>query len=571
MAINDDTAVTNEDSPVTTNVLVNDTGPNGEVPRLDSIVTAPENGAATVNAGEGTISYSPRQDFNGSDSLVYRVIDGAGEAATGTLAISVRPVNDPPASLNDTVSTTEDTAISIAVLANDTDADGDGLRITGVSGAQNGMVRVEDGEITYAPDPDWAGSETLNYTVSDGNGGTSSSLVFVEVTAVNDAPVAAADSAATTEDAAVSIDVLANDTDVDSASLAVGAITSGPATGAATIAGDGTVFYTPAPDFNGTDSFEYQVVDGTGGSDTATVSIRVAAMNDAPVATADEVALLEDADATRLDVLANDTDIDGDGLRIVAAGEEATLGTVFIGKRGDAIGYTPNADANGTDTFSYTVTDSSGETSTATVTVTITPVNDAPVATADVATADEDTPVTISPLGNDTDVDGDTLGIVGTGEAGKGTVAIGADGTTLIYTPNPNTNGSDSFSYTVSDGELTDTTTVNVEVNPVNDAPVAEADAATTAEDRTVRIAVLANDSDIDGNPLIIDSIQSGPENGTVQLDGRDILYTPEADFNGTDTLTYRVSDGSGGTAEASVASKSRRSMTCPWQRRTMR
>jgi CshA-type fibril repeat protein len=552
MAAKDDVAVTNEDTTVVTNVLVNDRDALGIIPTLTGVVTGPANGTASFDATQGTIFYTPERDFNGEDSLVYRVVDSTDTPSTATLTITVRPVNDAPVAVNDRATTPEDTPVTIAVTQNDVDVDGDVLRVTAVEGAQNGTIRFSGGEVTYTPNPDWSGSETLDYTITDGNGGFSSAFVFVEVTPVNDAPVATDDTATTDEDEAVVIDVLANDTDVEGDALTVARIASGPANGTAAINADGTVTYTANADFNGTDSFTYEVADGNGGSDIGTVTVRVNPVNDAPVAADDSFTIAEDSSRTTLNVLANDTDVDGDRLRVVAVGE-ATLGTVAVSGNGSGITYTPNRDANGTDSFTYTIADPSGENSTATVTVEITPVNDAPVAVADAVATDEDTPLTFDPLVNDVDGDGDPLTITGVGAARLGTVAIDADGKTLTYTPNPDANGTDRFTYTISDGELTSTATITVTVNPVNDDPVANDDTATTREDRAVTVNVLANDSDVDGDRLTLDSIVAGPENGTAAIVKGRIVYTPDQDFNDTDTLTYRVADGKGGFDETTL------------------
>ncbi len=553
MAAVNDRAQTNEDTPVTTNVLANDRDPAGGVGRLTGIETAPEHGLARIDRAEGTITYTPSQDFNGTDSLVYRAVDSSGTATTATLDITVQAVNDPPVAFNDAVTTAEDTPVTVAVLANDVDVDGDALRILSVSPAEHGIARVSGSEISYTPNANFSGREDLSYTISDGKGGTSSAILRVEVTPTNDAPEAVADTATTAEDTAVTIDVVANDTDVDGDALKVDAITLAPANGTATISGNGSITYTPNANFNGTDKLTYQVTDGKGGIDTAEVTVRVTPANDAPVAADDTATMAEDGRALNIAVLTNDTDLDGDRLIVSAIGDEATLGTAAIAKGGQGITYTPFKDATGTDSFTYTVSDPTGATSTAKVTVEITPVNDAPVAVEDSARTVEDTAVTIAPLGNDTDVDGDALSVTAVGAAALGTVEIGKDGATLTYTPNENAHGTDRFTYTVSDGELTSTSTVTVTIDSVNDAPVANADTATTTEDRALAINVTANDTDVDGDRLTVAAITAGPANGTAEIVNNQIRYTPNADFNGEDKLTYSVDDGQGGTAEAEL------------------
>ena len=289
------------------------------------------------------------------------------------------------------------------------------------------------------------------------------------VTPVNDAPVAADDTATTAEDTPTTITVLGNDSDVDGDTLSVTSA-SDPANGSVVINPDGTIAYTPDADFTGTDTFTYTISDGNGGTDTATVTVTVTPVNDAPVAADDSVSTPEDTPTT-ITVLGNDSDADGDTLSVTSATDPAN-GTVVINPDG-TIGYTPDADFTGTDTFTYTISDGNGGTDTATVTVTVTPVNDAPVAVDDTATTAEDTPTTITVLGNDSDVDGDTLSVTSASDPANGSVVINPDGT-IGYTPDADFTGTDTFTYTISDGNGgTDTATVTITVTPVNDAPVA--------------------------------------------------------------------------------------------------
>jgi large repetitive protein len=270
-------------------------------------------------------------------------------------------------------------------------------------------------------------------------------------------------------------------------------------------------------------------------------------VNDAPVALPDAATIAEDT-ALTIAVLANDRDIDGNPLSVTAA--TAPNGTIVINADG-TITYTPNANFNGTDTITYTISDGMGGFSTATVTVTVTAVNDAPMAVNDLVAGREDTPLVIAPLVNDRDVDGNPLTIT-TATAPNGTVVINPDGT-ITYTPNANFNGTDVITYRISDGVGGfATATITVNVAPVNDAPVAANDTAATTLDTPVRIAPLVNDRDIDGNPLTI-ATATAP-NGTVIInpDGT-ITYTPNGSFAGTDVITYRVSDGNGGFATATI------------------
>ena len=453
---------------------------------------------------------------------------------------------EPPEAEDDTASTTEDTAVTIDVLANDEDPDGDALSVTSAS-ALNGSVAVgASGSLTYTPNPDFAGTDWIRYGIEDGDGDSDDAFVTVNVIAANDLPVANGDAASTVEDTLVTINVLGNDSDVDGDALSV--TTASATNGSVAIGAGGSLTYTPNANFAGTDTISYTISDGAGGTASASVSVIVAAVNDAPVAVADTASTVEDTPVT-IGVLGNDSDVDGDPLSVTSA--SATNGSVAIGA-GGSLTYTPNADFFGTDTISYTISDGAGGTATGSVAVSVGAANDAPVAVADTATTAEDTAVTITVLGNDTDVDGDPLSVT-SASATNGTVVVETDGS-LSYTPNADFSGTDTITYEVSDGAGgTATGSVAVSVGAANDAPVAEEDTASTTEDTAVTIDVLGNDTDLDGDPLSVTSASA--TNGTVVVaaDGS-LTYTPEADFNGTDTITYEISDGAGGTATGSVA-----------------
>ncbi|MFA8388311.1 MAG: Ig-like domain-containing protein, partial [Pelagibaca sp.] len=302
---------------------------------------------------------------------------------------------EPPVADDDTASTTEDTPVSIDVLANDEDPDGDALSVTSAS-ALNGSVVIEaDDRLSYTPNPDFSGTDWIRYGVEDGDGDSDDAVVTVNVTAANDLPVANDDSTSTVEDTLVTINVLGNDSDVDGDPLTV---TSATATnGSVTIGAGGSLTYTPNADFTGTDTISYTISDGAGGTASASVAVIVAAVNDAPVAVDDTATTVEDTPVT-FSVLGNDSDVDGDPLTVTSA--SATNGSVAIGA-GGSLTYTPNADFSGTDTITYDVSDGAGGTATGSVAVTVGAANDAPVAVADTATTAEDTPVTIDVLGND--------------------------------------------------------------------------------------------------------------------------------------------------------------------------
>jgi VCBS repeat-containing protein len=538
----DDSASTNEDTAVTIDVLSNDSDIDGDTLSVTSASAA--NGSVTVNV-DGTLDYTPDANFNGTDTISYEIADGNGGTSTASVTVTVNAVNDGPVAADDLASTDEDTSVTIDVLPNDTDIDGDSLAVTSAT-ASNGSVSINvDGTLDYTPNANFNGTDTISYEIADGNGGTSTASVTVTVNAVNDGPVAADDAATTNEDTAVNIDVLGNDSDIDGDTLSVASASA--SNGSVSINVDGTLEYTPNANFNGTDTISYEIADGNGGTSTASVTVTVNAVNDGPVA-ADDTASTNEDTAVTIDVLSNDSDIDGDTLSVSSA--SAANGSVTINVDG-TLEYIPNATFNGTDTISYEVSDGNGGVDTASVTVVVNAINDAPIAVNDSVSTDEDTAVTIDVLGNDSDVDGDALSVI-SASATNGLVSINVDGT-LEYTPNANFNGTDTISYEISDGNgATDTASVTVTVNAVNDGPVAADDAISTDSDTAITIDVLSNDSDIEGDSLNVTSATAGNGTVSINVDGS-LNYTANADFVGTDTISYEITDGNGGTAAASV------------------
>jgi ELWxxDGT repeat protein/VCBS repeat-containing protein len=564
-----DSYTTNEDTtlaPGAPGLLANDTDPDGNMNTLAAVkVTDPAHGSVAVNA-DGSFSYVPAANYNGPDSFTYKANDGSLDSSPpSTVSITVTAVNDAPVANNDAYSTNEDTALTVSgpgVLGNDTDADSDPLTAGSASTPANGSVTLNaDGSFTYTPNANFSGSDSFTYKANDGSADSNVAAVTITVNAVNDAPVANNDAYSTNEDTPLSVaapGVLGNDTDVDSTLTATSAST--PANGSVSLNADGSFTYTPNANFNGSDSFTYVADDGSGGTSTATVTIGVSSVNDTPVANNDAYSTNEDTALTvsAPGVLGNDTD--ADGTLTATSPSTPNNGSLVLNPNG-SFTYTPDANFNGSDSFTYVADDGTGGTATATVNLTVTAVNDAPVATNDAYSTNEDTPLTlVAPwvLGNDTDADADTLTAGSASTPANGSVALNADGS-FTYTPNANFNGSDAFTYVASDGNGgTSVATVSIAVSPVNDAPVANADSygpiAANTPFAVSAPGVLGNDTDADADTLSAGSA-STPANGSVTLNANgSFTYTPNFGFGGSDSFTYVASDGNGGTSTATAS-----------------
>src|SRR5262249_5485934 len=233
-----DTVVTNEDAPVSGNVLANDSDVDGDA--LNAIlVKGAAHGSLTLNA-DGSFTYAPNGNYNGPDSFSYKANDGSVDSNVATVSINVAPVNDVPVAQNDTASTAEDTPVSGNVLTNDSDIDGDALNAILVSGPAHGSLTLNsDGSITYTRHASYNGADGFSYKANDGQADSNVATVSINVSPVNDAPVAQNDAAATAEDTPVSGNVLTNDSDVDGDALNA-VLVSGPAHGSLTLNSDGS-------------------------------------------------------------------------------------------------------------------------------------------------------------------------------------------------------------------------------------------------------------------------------------------------------------------------------------------
>ena len=454
-----------------------------------------------------------------------------------------------PLAQNDSASVTDGSSVTIPVLQNDSDPDGDALAISAVTQPAHGIATIAGASIVYTPGAAFTGTDSFRYTIGDGKGGVASAIVTITVSgAPNRPPQAVADNATTPFGRPVTIDVLANDRDPDGNALTIASVTQ-PAGGSVAIRGT-TLVFTPAPGFSGTARFTYTIDDGDGGSSSASVTVSVAVQPNRPPVAANDAATTAFGTPVTIAVLANDSDPDGNPLSVSAVTLPAHGAAVISGT---SIVYSPEAGYAGPDSFGYTTSDGRGGSASATVTVTVTAQpNRPPVAVNDAATTFAGQPVTVAVLANDSDPDGDTLTIVGVTAPANGTVA--ATATNVTYTPAPRFTGTDTFTYTIDDGRGgTATATVTVTVGPPpNRPPVAVNDAATTTSGQPVTVDVIANDSDPDGDPLTVQSV-TAPALGTAQISGNQVVYTPAAGVLGTDTFDYTINDGRGGTATASV------------------
>ena len=533
-------------------LLDNDSDPDGAGVTPLGFTSQPSHGTI-LEVSQGNFEYTPSAGFVGTDSFRYKVRDDDYLEDEATVFVTVQGANGLPVANPDSATTNAGVAVLINVTANDTDPELGALTVASVTQPAHGTAAVSGaGGVLYTPAAGYRGSDSFTYIVRDPQGGQATGTV--SVTIVNRPPTANPDTAATNEDTPVTINVTANDTDPDGDSRTVAEILTPPAHGTATIAGAGSITYSPAANYSGSDSFVYRIRDGFGGLSSASVTVTITEVNDNPVATPDAATTNEDT-AVTVNVIANDTDVDDTSLQLAAA--LTTLpahGTATI-VSATQISYTPSPNYFGTDSLVYRVRDNRGGRADATLTITVVNVNDIPVANADSITTNEDTAVSINVTANDTDADGNALVVAAILTAPAHGTATIASASNVLYTPAPNFNGTDSFRYRIRDGNGgLESALVTVTVTAVNDQPVANADTAITNKNTAVTINVTANDTDVDGDPLTLLSIVTAPLHGTVTiLNASSLRYTPATNYLGTDTFTYQIGDGNGRRSNGTV------------------
>ena len=531
-------------------------------------------------ASAPALTYTPAVNYNGPDGFTFTVNDGSLDSPSATVSITITAVNDPPVANNQSVGTAEDTPLAITLTA--TDVDGNPLTYGIANPPAHGTLSGTAPNVTYTPAATYNGPDSFTFTANDGALDSNVATVSVTVSNINNAPVANDQSVTSDEDIAKAITLAA--TDVDGNPLTYGIVTL-PAHG--TLSGTApNMTYTPSTNYNGPDSFTFKANDGFLDSNEATVSITVTAANDAPVADPQSVSTPEDAPKTII-LSANDLDNVSLTFTIVNLPAHGTLSAVVPdpctpdGGGGylctATVTYTPTSNYNGSDSFTFKANDGTSDSNTASVSVGVNALNDGPAASDGTAITSEDVPTTVTLTG--TDPDGNTLifSILSTpGDGTLGTISdpsCAVDGAgvatctaTAAYTPAGNYNGPDSFTFKAYDGNVdSNTATITITINPANDAPVASDQSPSTEED-TAKVITLSA-TDIDGNSLAF-SVTGGPAHGILSAidpvsctpDGSGgsvctatVGYTPTADYNGPDSLTFKVNDGILDSNEATV------------------
>jgi len=532
-----------EDGSTTINLTATD--PNGQAVTF-AITSDPTNGIATlVTSANGTdITYTPNANFFGTDNFAYTASNETYTSEPATITIVVEGEDDEPTTNDITASTNEDVSVELSLDASE--FDGESISFSVISQPSNGILGdINDNKVEYTPNPDWNGTDTFTFEATDERiffDKQNIATATITVNPVNDPPVTDNQSASTDEDNAVDITLTSNDVEEDNISYSIVSDTSN----GTTVLSGAIVTYTPSSDWNGTDTLSFKANDGADDSNSSTLTITVNGINDAPIANNVTTQMDENKVGGRyqpVTVTLNASDVDGDNLTyaLVAGPANGSVGDIS----NNEIIYAPNQDFNGTDTFTYKANDGVEDSNEATVTVTINPVDDPPTTENMSVETDEDVALEISfPA---TDVDGESLSYSIEDWVSNGTLEL--TNNIVNYTPDLNWSGNVSFTYKANDG-ISDSniSTVTINVNAVNDPPVSEDIPVETEEDGATAIGLNAQDVEGPLNDQFFYSIVSQPSNGTATVPAavpnNTCEYRPNKDFYGTDTFTFRASDG---------------------------
>ncbi len=543
----DETVSVQEDGSLNGSVATNDI-PQIGFPVTYSLATAPNSGVFVLNSN-GSFSYTPAPNFNGTITATYIGNDASGGSDIGTLTLVVTPVNDAPLAQDDNATVLEDHTLNGLANSNDSDLEGNILSYSVLTEPMFGILVLNtNGSFVYTPNPNENGSDSFEYQVSDGNGGVDIATVFITIVSVNDAPIVFDDEYSTNEDASISGALGDNDFDLDGDALSY-SLTALAAHGNMQFNTDGTFTYTPDFNFYGQEVIEVSVQDGQDGIETTVLTIDVLSVNDVPVALGESYFIAED-ELLSGNVSTNDSDLDNEVLTYSIATNVAH-GVLVLNTNG-TFTYQPDAAFNGSDDFIYQINDGNGGVVTATANIFVNSVNSPPVAGDDNFVIDEDEVLISSVATNDSDVEMSPLVYSLVTDVMHGTVLFSDNGS-FTYHSSFDYFGTDSFTYSVSDGLASTTATVNITILSVNDGPVAHYDTFVMNEDEVLSADVSLNDSDAENDVLNYTVIVT-PTRGILQLntDGT-LTYEPEPNYDGVDYFVYEVNDGNGGSITANV------------------
>ena len=522
-------------------VLANDSDPDGD-PLVVVEATQPADGNGQVAVlSPDRVRFTPAPLDNESDAFVrftYTVDDGNNHQVSGDVVIHVlpEPLPEPPFAQDDSTFTFVNEPVTIDVLRNDGDPSGERPQLVGAPGCAGGgrAVVTPDGQVRFTPPPDQSGAFRCTYEVSNSSGLRASASIIVSVReplVTNEPPDAVLDQLVVEVNETKSIDLTANDDDPDGDNSAL-TVVSSTAPSLGTAVRDGNQITFTAGEFAGVSTINYQVVDEEGAIALGSVSIRIIMpANVAPIAEPDSRVINGPGVPTQFDVLANDFDENEPTAALAVEGVALRSGDATVTQLDSLVTISPNPGFVGDIVAVYTIRDSGGLTASSQIVLTVLePLNRPPVANDDTADVETGGSVISSVLFNDSDADGDqlTVTIIGGPDASLGSATAG--GSSITFNANPGAVGTAVITYSLSDGELTDTAALRVTIRPCSEsAPSAQDAFLSTGYQQAVAI----NLADFSASGAVTDVVGPATYDGSV--------YTPPSGENGNVVIDFAV------------------------------
>lgn len=502
----------------------------------------------TLNSN-GTYNYTAPANYNGTQTINIQGCDPQNLCASTTLTINVNAINDLPIVTNDVFSTSEDQALSGNLSNGEYDVEGNTLTYTSTQLPLGGILNLStNGQFTYTPNTNWFGNETMSISVCDTQNGCSTTQLSITVNALNDLPTVMLANLSTNEDVGLNGTLASFVTDVETPQLNF-TLQGPPNSGTFNLASNGTYSFQPAANFFGTLSASFQACDASNGCSSGLISITVTSVNDAPVAANQLITINEDQ--TTSGVLNGVTDADHPNLAITLI-QGATNGAFSLNSAG-SFNYTPNTNFFGTETILFAACDALGLCTNGQLAIVITSVEDLPQASSESIAVIEGNLLTGNVSSNDSDGDGDVLSYSTFNTAQNGALNFNPDGS-FTYLPNSGFLGTEIINYMVCDdnGNCA-SASLTIVVLTSNTAPLAISTTVATNEDEQINGNLMPSVSDAEGGEFTFTTLQS-PMHGNLQWqESGSYTFTPENNFNGTDTFTYGVCDNGNLCDEASV------------------
>jgi|GEM_PF-3280179 len=588
VAVLDTATVTADSSNNVIDAASNDIDPEGNgltITAVSSLATVPLGATSTVSTDGNTITYTPGAGFIGVETLSYTVTDSNGASSNGavTIVVAGQPSTVPPVALPDLATINPNSNNSLQVLDNDLDTTSTGLTITAVSSGgtippgREGTLSTDGNTISYSPDTNFSGVETINYTITDGNGSTASTIATVVISALALPPIAVADFATvTTGSSNATLDVLNNDADLSSTSITVtdvSSVSTLPVGATSAFSTNGSnITYSPEAGFSGVEILSYEITDGDGNTANSTVTVTVSPIVAAPVALPDLAVVAQDSSDNAITVLGNDLDLAGGGLTVTDVSSLNSLPAGSIGTvstNGTTVTYTPASGFSGAEFLQYEVTDTNGTTANGLITVTVTAAAPTigPVALPDSATVNEDSSNNlIAVIGNDVDPAGNGLTLTAVNVVGDlpvdGNHTVTITSNQIDFTPTASYAGVVTLSYTIEDSNgntANGTAIVTVNPLPIEVPPLAIADLGAMGSNATQSFDVISNDIDPAGGGLTVSDanitleLPSSAGANSVAIVSNQVELTTGALYAGVVTITYEITDTNGNTSNATL------------------